>query len=223
MKRSLLVASLFCATVISLAHAATLERFDDGRVVVSALGERLTFRKVDAASVGLTMRADAGCDSKTKGIGETTLARWLDDPKVAECLEREIQDKPKQGYYRAIRFHIKFTHENERVYDQDGAFSILAASSRTNCRSARPSKVNSSSMSGTRRSGAIAPFRLRGVLDGWVLRPFVKKPSHLSFTTRWPLVFGTEERRSLCVWFAIQEDDTHLATYFYGPKTKRSL
>jgi len=120
MKRSLLVASLFCATVISLAHAATLERFDDGRVVVSALGERLTFRKVDAASVGLTMRADAGCDSKTKGIGETTLARWLDDPKVAECLEREIQDKPKQGYYRAIRFHIKFTHENERVYDQDG-------------------------------------------------------------------------------------------------------
>lgn len=69
MRTVVLVAALFCAT-IPIAHASSLERLGDGRVVVQVLGERLAFRDLDAGRVGLNWPSYR-CDPKPKG--STTL------------------------------------------------------------------------------------------------------------------------------------------------------
>jgi hypothetical protein len=69
------------------ALAASLQRLPDGRVIITALGQKLAFRENDAESV-LFSWYNPPCDSG----GENTLAQWLSDSKIASCLDRSIPD-----------------------------------------------------------------------------------------------------------------------------------
>jgi hypothetical protein len=46
-----LIAGLLAVTTVSSAPAASLERLGDGRIVITAFGERLAFREKDARNV----------------------------------------------------------------------------------------------------------------------------------------------------------------------------
>jgi hypothetical protein len=110
---TLLIAALVCATATPSAHSASLERLGDGRVVITAFGERLAFREKDAGNIFFYW-PKYNCDPED-GSG-SNLARWLDDSKVAECLNRTIPDGVVPGERRALLFKIFLTYEDGRKY-----------------------------------------------------------------------------------------------------------
>jgi hypothetical protein len=82
-------------SIVSAANAASVQRLPDGRVIITAFGERLAFREKDAARIDFFWPLDAVCNS-SEGPG-STLARWLNDPKVADCLNRTIPDDARKN------------------------------------------------------------------------------------------------------------------------------
>jgi hypothetical protein len=114
---TLLIAALVCATATPSAHSASLERLGDGRVVIKAFGEKLAFREKDASAVGFYW-PKYNCDPK--GGSGSTLAHWLDDPRVAECLNRTIPDEFLPGSRQSLTFKIYLTFQDGRLYPGAG-------------------------------------------------------------------------------------------------------
>jgi hypothetical protein len=93
-------------------RAASLQRLTDGRVIVTAFGERLAFREKDAERIDFFWE-NYPCDPRNS-VG-STLARWLNDPKVGECLNRTIPDK-FTNINRSFSFTIIPIQEDGFVY-----------------------------------------------------------------------------------------------------------
>jgi len=89
------------STVPSSAHAASLERLNDRRVIVNIFGEKLSFRTEDASNVEFLFTGPPDCDSK---YPTPTLKRWLDDPSVAACLEHRLADTSGRAAVMIMHF-----------------------------------------------------------------------------------------------------------------------
>jgi hypothetical protein len=108
----LVAASIHLAT--PSARAASLERLGDGRVVITAFGERVAFPEKDAANVYFWWEGD--CDPRDR-LG-TSLDRWLNDPKIAECLNRTIPSDVSNvlGSLGDITFQVTLMPEDGLLY-----------------------------------------------------------------------------------------------------------
>jgi hypothetical protein len=113
-----LIAGLLCATAAPSAHSASLERLGDGRIVLTALGERLAFREKDAGRINVYW-PPYPCDPKPRSVF-VTLALWLDDPKVAECLNRAIPDGVVPDKRQSMTLQIYLGFEDGRGYRTSG-------------------------------------------------------------------------------------------------------
>jgi hypothetical protein len=113
----ILVSSIHLALFASAAQAASLERLGDGRIVLKALGEELAFREKDAPRIGLYWPSYP-CDPKRSG--GVTLALWLEDPKVAECLKTAIPDNFVPGSKHSLTLKIYLGYEDGSRYPGAG-------------------------------------------------------------------------------------------------------
>jgi hypothetical protein len=68
-----------CSIGPSSADAASLQRLADGRVIVSAYGQRLAFREKDAERIEFLIDT---FDCDRDGDHVATLVRWLSDPRI---------------------------------------------------------------------------------------------------------------------------------------------
>lgn len=111
--KAFFAASLCVGVVLAAtkAGAASLERLGDGRVIVMAFGERLAFREKDAERVDFFWNYH--CDPKDN-LG-ATLADWLNDPQVAECLNRTIPDGVPDDH-RNLTFLVTLVVDEGLVY-----------------------------------------------------------------------------------------------------------
>jgi hypothetical protein len=116
--RLALAAWLVSAMVAVDAQPASLVRTGDGRIVLTALGERMVFREKDAARINLYW-PPYPCDPKPSSVS-VTLALWLDDPKVAECLNRAIPDAFVPDKRQSMTLQIYLSFEDGRGYRTSG-------------------------------------------------------------------------------------------------------
>jgi hypothetical protein len=86
----------------------------DGRVVITAFGERVAFREKDAANIEFFWEADC---NPHYALG-TSLERWLNDPKMAECLDRTIPNDVSHvvSNVGTITFQVTLTLKDGLVY-----------------------------------------------------------------------------------------------------------
>jgi hypothetical protein len=110
-----LLAILLC-TMGTAAHSATIERLGNGRVVVKVLGEKLTFREKDAHRVQLFWPSYR-CEPRPSAV---TLALWLDDPKVAECIDQMVPTEFSPGSRLSVTFKIYLGYEDGSGYPGAG-------------------------------------------------------------------------------------------------------
>lgn len=110
---STMIFGLLCVVAAPNAHSASLERLGDGRVVIKALGERLAFREKDASRVMWYWPSEP-CGPKRRS--SLTVALWLEDPEVAECLKLAIPDDFVPDRRQTIGFKIYFGYENGGRY-----------------------------------------------------------------------------------------------------------
>jgi hypothetical protein len=108
-----LIASALCSTVLVGASAATLERTSDGRIILTALGERLAFREQDAARIGLRWPSYPCKPIPERGV---TLALWLQDPAVATCLDAAIPTQRVADHTKSVTLRAVLAFENGDPY-----------------------------------------------------------------------------------------------------------
>lgn len=94
-----------------------MEQLADGRIVIHILGERLAFREQDASRVGLNW-PPYPCDPKP--MGSTNLELWLQDPRVASCLDRYIPDAFVSGERQSVVLRIHLAYEDGSRYPGAG-------------------------------------------------------------------------------------------------------
>jgi len=104
-------ALVFSAFTSTQANAAVLEKLSDGRVVVTAFGEKLAFRQKDAGRIEFEMITDA-CNPKHSFM--YTLKQWFEDPKIAQCMERAIPSN--SGGMQAIQISIEPTIDDGLLF-----------------------------------------------------------------------------------------------------------
>jgi hypothetical protein len=90
------------------ARAASVERQADGRVIVSALSQRLYFRERDAEWIELWPPGECGAPKRVN------LAKWLSDSQMAECLNRAFPDSG--GRHRTLFISMPAILDSGRIF-----------------------------------------------------------------------------------------------------------
>lgn len=114
--RPLVATTVVAALFLSDASAASLERLPDGRIVLTALGEKFAFREKDADHVDLHW-PEYPCKPVPLKI---SLALWRDDPVVAACLNKAIPDAFPPGSRLSITLRVQFTFDGGEPYPDRG-------------------------------------------------------------------------------------------------------
>ena len=99
--------------VTSETRGASLERLADGRVIIHAFGERLAFREKDAGRIGF--RWFYGHEQCVPHDG-ANLALWLNDPKVAECMNRVIPNDFPSDPLINLSIQVAVIFENGKLF-----------------------------------------------------------------------------------------------------------
>jgi hypothetical protein len=116
-KAAALLAALVCAVLSPPSvSAASLERLPDGRIVLTALGEKFAFRERDAEQVDLHW-PEYPCKPKPRRV---SLALWRDDPVVAACLNKAIPDDFPPGSLQSLTLRVQLAFENGEPYPGQG-------------------------------------------------------------------------------------------------------
>jgi hypothetical protein len=110
------VIALAASSLASKSEAASIERLPDGRIVLTALGEKLAFRESDAEQVDLYW-PEYPCKPKPRRV---SLALWRDDPVVAACLNKAIPDDFPPGSLQSLTLRVQFTFGDGEPYPRKG-------------------------------------------------------------------------------------------------------
>ncbi len=101
---------------MSSSWAASVRRIDGGRIEILAFDQRLVFREKDAPSIEMQATYETRCDSERI---VATVDRWLNEPKVGECLDKAIPDHAVlagPGHPNQVDFEITLSVEDGLVY-----------------------------------------------------------------------------------------------------------
>jgi hypothetical protein len=110
------VIALAASSLASKSEAASIERLPDGRIVLTALGEKFAFRESDAEQVDLHW-PEYPCKPKPRRV---SLALWRDDPVVAACLNKAIPDDFPPGSLQSLTLRVQFTFGDGEPYPRKG-------------------------------------------------------------------------------------------------------
>jgi len=115
-----LVAAILAGSTSALfsagASAASFERLPDGRIVLTALGEKFAFRERDLDRVDLYWPEYPCKPAPTR----LSLALWREDPVVAACLNKIIPDDFPPGSRLSLTLRVQFTFEGGERYPEKG-------------------------------------------------------------------------------------------------------
>jgi hypothetical protein len=119
-----LVGAMFPESAATSANAASLDRLGDGRIALTALGERMYFREKDAKNIQVFWPSYP-CKPQpgTSRPLSPSLEEWLDNPVIADCLNEYISNDfvpngPKVQH--ALTLKIKFGFADGRLYPGTG-------------------------------------------------------------------------------------------------------
>jgi hypothetical protein len=110
------IVALIASLIAPNLEAASLERLPDGRIVLTALGEKFAFREKDADEVDLHWPSYP-CKPVPQRV---SLALWRDDPVVAACLDKARPDHFPLGSQQSLTLRIRLTFENGEPYPGTG-------------------------------------------------------------------------------------------------------
>lgn len=111
-----LLSAVSSSILVERAHAASLIRLSDGRLQLTALGERMFFREEDAKNIGIFWPP---YPCKPPRI-EPYLSDWLNNPEVAECLNRNIPDEFVPYGKKSLILQISFAFVDGQLYPGPG-------------------------------------------------------------------------------------------------------
>ena len=115
-----LLSAVSSSILVERAHAASLIRLSDGRLQLTALGERMFFREEDAKNIGIFWPP---YPCKPPRI-EPYLSDWLNNPEVAECLNRNIPDEFVPYGKKSLILQISFAFVDGQLYPGPGIGTV---------------------------------------------------------------------------------------------------